>query len=390
MKPTYICNDNIITSLGFSTSDNMEAMSQGTTGIRLVDDPVLYPKPWPLSKIDTDRLNERFGEVHSQYRKASPSSAFTRLEKMLILSIHDVLSSGNIDPANPRTLLILSTTKGNIDLLEDRLMTLFSHKRLYLWELGDVIAGYFRFRNQPLIISNACISGVLALMTAHRYLNAGLYDDVVVSGGDIATEFVISGFMSFQALSPVACKPFDASRNGLSLGEGAGTIHLSVRRPESGSPVITIAGCATTNDANHISGPSRTGEELALAISRSLAEADLEPSSVDYIAAHGTATIFNDEMEAKAVNLAGLRDVPVSSHKGYWGHTLGAAGIIESVATVAAMKQNLLIRSLGFDNLGVPDPIHVIRENQAKELTASLKTASGFGGCNAALVFKKN
>jgi 3-oxoacyl-[acyl-carrier-protein] synthase-1 len=152
---------------------------------------------------------------------------------------------------------------------------------------------------------------------------------------------------------------------------------------------VTIAGASVTNDANHISGPSRTGEELALAISRALAEATLPPAGIDYINAHGTATPFNDEMESKAFALAGLSGIPVNSLKGYWGHTLGAAGIIESVITARSMIDNILVRSAGFESLGVPEPLNIITATERKEVNTALKTASGFGGCNAAVVFQK-
>jgi 3-oxoacyl-[acyl-carrier-protein] synthase-1 len=227
-------------------------------------------------------------------------------------------------------------------------------------------------------------------MTAHRLLRSGLYNEAIVTGGDIISEFVVSGFMSFQALSPTACKPFDLNRSGLTLGEGAGTIHVSNVAPADTRHSISITGCATTNDANHISGPSRTGEELGMAIARAMQESGLTAGEVDYIAAHGTATLFNDEMEAKALDLSGLSAVPVNSHKGYWGHTLGAAGIIESVAALASMRENFLFKSIGFEKSGVPNEINVITANRACEMNASLKAASGFGGCNAAIIFKKN
>ena len=253
--------------------------------------------------------------------------------------------------------------------------------------MADVIGSFFGFVNRPVVVSNACISGVLALSTAARMIDAGLYDHVVVAGGDLLSEFVISGFLSFQALSPEPCKPFDIARNGLSLGEGCGTIVLSSIFKKSTS--ITVSGSAITNDANHISGPSRTGEELALAIVRTLNEATLNPEEVNFVSAHGTATLYNDEMESKALGIVGLDPVPVNSFKGYWGHTLGAAGVIESVATIRSMESNLLFSSAGFDEPGVPVHLNVIKRNIRTPLQNCIKIASGFGGCNAAIVFRK-
>jgi len=209
-----------------------------------------------------------------------------------------------------------------------------------------------------------------------------------VTGGDIATEFVISGFQSFQAISPDPCRPFDRDRTGLSLGEGCGTMILS-SLPGGRDRQAIVTGAATSNDANHISGPSRTGEELSWAISRAMKQASVTPGDISYISAHGTATPFNDEMEAKALDLSGLSHIPVNSFKGYWGHTLGAAGLVESVAAIASMRNNTLYRSAGFENPGVPVPINVIAQNQKAEIKVTLKTASGFGGCNAAILYQK-
>ncbi|MDP1622260.1 MAG: beta-ketoacyl synthase N-terminal-like domain-containing protein [Bacteroidales bacterium] len=390
MKPVYILNDNMITSLGFTTAENILAIKKGTIGIRTVNDPLLYPNPVPVSIVNDDLLNERLGEALADHHKTSPSDAFTRLEKFFIISIHDVLKNSPVEKGDPRTLLVISTTKGNIDLLEDRFKSKFSHKRLYLWELGRVIQQFFGFVNMPVIVSNACISGVLAIIISARFLQSGAFDHAVVAGGDIATEFVISGFQSFQALSPDPCKPFDLNRTGLSLGEGCGSIVLSIHPDTSRTPLVRVSGASVSNDANHISGPSRTGEELSWAINQAMEQARVSPREISYISAHGTATLFNDEMESKALENCELSNVPVNSFKGYWGHTLGAAGIIESVATISTLRSNYLYRSAGFDTLGVPSPLRVITTNRPGEVNACLKTASGFGGCNAAIIYQKD
>lgn len=390
MGPVYILSDNIITSLGFTTAENMSALNKGTIGIRTVDNQSLYPGPVQLSLVDTMKLNFKFSEILAIKNKNTPVESFTRLEKFFIVSIYDALKNSMVEPENPRTMLVISSTKGNIDLLENRYKAIFSHKRLYLWELGRIVKNFFGFANVPVIISNACISGVVALMAATRFLQSGAYDHAVVTGGDIASEFVISGFQSFQALSPNPCKPFDLNRTGLSLGEGCGTMVLSTIPGTPGKQSIHIAGAATSNDANHISGPSRTGEELCGAIVKAMEQAMLVPRDISYIAAHGTATPFNDEMESKAIELSGLGHVPVNSFKGYWGHTLGAAGLVESVAAISSLRNNVLYRSAGFETLGVPANLNVIAETHAAELNSCIKTASGFGGCNAAILYQKD
>lgn len=387
MKPVYVNSDHLITSLGEGTSNHFNALEEERCGIMMHHDPRLYPTPMPISLVDTSLLEERFQETAGKVGAGYDPSAFTRLEKMFIVSIFEALSQSKVKASDPDTFLVLSSTKGNIDLLEERYKLIFPHKRVYLWEMARVVARVFGFRNPPLIISNACISGVMAIMTASRYLRSGKFRHAIVTGGDIATEFVISGFQSFQALSPAPCKPFDLNRTGLSIGEGCGTMVLSVNPPDNITRAICVGGSAVTNDANHISGPSRTGEELALAIRLALSESNLSPEAVGYVSAHGTATPYNDEMESKALHISGLAGTPVNSFKGFIGHTLGAAGIIESILGIGSLQQGLLFRSLGYETQGTPVPLNIITRNTRAGINAFVKTASGFGGCNAAITF---
>jgi 3-oxoacyl-[acyl-carrier-protein] synthase-1 len=210
----------------------------------------------------------------------------------------------------------------------------------------------------------------------------------VVAGADLITQFVLSGFQSFHAVSDTPCKPFDAGRNGITLGEAAATIVLSTVKPPS-KDSIQLSGGAVSNDANHISGPSRTGQELHHAIEAAVKEAGIDKASIDFISAHGTATVYNDEMEAKAITLSGLQQVPVNSLKGYYGHTLGAAGLIESVACVHSLQEDVILPTPGFEKPGTTQPLHVNDALQTGTYRHCLKTASGFGGCNAAIVLQK-
>ncbi|HNX86902.1 MAG TPA: beta-ketoacyl synthase N-terminal-like domain-containing protein [Bacteroidales bacterium] len=390
MRPVYTIADNIITSLGFTTGENLASIENGCTGLKKVIDPLLYPEPVILSRVDQIKLNVLFEELLAKYDKKTPAAFYTRLEKMFLLSVADVLYQSKADPRDKRMILVISSTKGNIDLLEDRFKATFNHRRLYLWEMARIVASFFEFKNPPVIISNACISGLVAIITAARMIGNGRFDQAIVAGGDIASEFVISGFQSFQALSPVNCRPFDRDRKGLSLGEGSGALLLTSSPDDTAHQPVLFSGGSVTNDANHISGPSRTGEELALAISRAMTSAGISPTEVDYISAHGTATLYNDEMESKALDINVLNKVPVNSYKGYWGHTLGAAGVIESVSSIASLRNDRLYRSEGYENPGISVPLNVLRYHESKKLTTCLKTASGFGGCNAAIVFQKS
>jgi 3-oxoacyl-[acyl-carrier-protein] synthase-1 len=376
----FIASDNIITSLGFNTCENAAAMLSGNTGIRLTENNLISPVPFYASLVDSVELRERFSAIDDPDK-------YTRFEQLAICSVSDALSSANIDTGDPRTLFILSATKGNIDLLERGKGKKFGVERIYLWNTAKLLSGFFSFTSEPVIISNACISGVVAIITGARLIRAGLFDDVVINGTDIITEFVLSGFNSFHSLSNGPCRPFDKTRDGLSLGEGSGTVILSNKPVSSERGKEIVAGTGFSgNDANHISGPSRTGEGLFLVIDQILKESG---SVIDFISAHGTATPYNDEMEAVALTRAGLQNVPVNSFKGYWGHTLGAAGIIESVMCFYSMRENILLKTEGFRESDLKHPIPVIDKVIPKDINVCLKMASGFGGCNAAILFRK-
>jgi 3-oxoacyl-[acyl-carrier-protein] synthase-1 len=305
---------------------------------------------------------------------------------MCIYVIEEAIQKCNIDVGREDCILILSSTKGNIEWLGEQ-----SDERISLQHSAKLIGSYFGMKTKPVVVSNACISGSLALITGARMIEAGKYKHAIVVGCDRLTSFVFSGFQSFKALSTEACRPFDKDRTGINLGEAAACIILSGNAPEYSEerPLAYLSGGGVTNDANHLSGPSRTGAELSEAINKAIKEASIDAANIGMISAHGTATVFNDEMEAKALHLSGLGNVPLHSLKSCIGHTLGAAGIIESIIACMAMNKDVLPASLNFNESGVSVNMNVINEMLHQKTEYILKTASGFGGCNAALIWKK-
>jgi 3-oxoacyl-[acyl-carrier-protein] synthase I len=384
MKEIYAITDHLITSLGTNTGEVWQRMLANETGVKRIENSSLFIEPFWASLVDTDLLEKSFAETNFK-------GDYTRFEKMTLLSANHAIKQSCIDSSNPDTVFILSSTKGNIDLLEKDKKDRYNPERLYLWHTARMIASAFGNKNEPLVISNACISGVLALITAADYLHSGYYKNAVVIGADIASEFVISGFQSFKSLSNGPCKPFDLNRDGLNLSEGAGTIVLSTDPALIKDNIkIKISGGATGNDANHISGPSRTGEGLYNAVKHAMDITQTKAADIDFISAHGTATSFNDEMESKAFAWAGLSHSPLNSMKGYFGHALGAAGVIEAVISMQSMRKNILLKTLGYSEYGVPETINILDRNTEAEVKCCLKTASGFGGCNAAIIIRKD
>ena len=377
MSRNFLLTDAIISPLGFNTIDNLKALRKEDSALQFHNNSRFFKEGYFAGLISQDLIDSEFGKI-------SDPLSYTKLEKMLILAISQVIEhSPFLDLKN--TGLVISTTKGNIDQLgKDQ----FPRDRVYLWKMANVIAEFFKLNSKPIVVSNACISGALAIKTANDMIEAGRFSNVIVAGGDLVSEFVLSGFQSFQAISDEPCRPFSKDRKGVSLGEAAAAILIGPGGSEKGEKIQYI-DAVTANDANHISGPSRTGEGLYQSITRVLERNKILSKEIDYLSAHGTATVYNDEMESIAFNRAGLQDVPVNSFKGYYGHTLGTSALIESILTKHSLLNNELMTSLNFTELGVSENLNIIQQNQNKDLEIALKTASGFGGCNLAMLLKK-
>ena len=369
----YIVGDEVISPLGIGSELNFQRLRDGHTAIAPVMDTRLCDHPIHAARID---------EVQWSHLLKN-ASHYTRLERLFMLVLQRLIDTHDIPP-DGETLVILSTTKGNIGLLGDPERA-FPESRANLTALAEAIQRYFGFTNQPIPVSNACISGSLAISVARRLLRYdSRYKRAIVVGGDELSKFIVSGFDAFQALANEPCRPFDRDRQGLNLGEAVAAVYLATE-PADGA--MNVLGVGSFNDANHISGPSRTGEGLYLSIGKAMREAgDVTP---DFISAHGTATPYNDEMEAIAFQRSGLSAIPLHSLKGCFGHTLGASGLLETVMATHALKNNTLIPSPGFTHRGTSQPLNIITAPVRRPLNAFLKTASGFGGCNIAMIIQK-
>ncbi|HDZ14607.1 hypothetical protein LCGC14_1263780 [marine sediment metagenome] len=379
MSRAYLSYNNIVSSLGFDSTSVVNQISDEVSGLVPVHNIEILDRPFYASILSQEALNAVFNDLPTL-------SSQTRLEKMMIVSLEKIIKTSGVELTN-RVGLIISTTKGNIDTLDED--SKFPEKRAYLDALGLEIQEYFGFTQTPIIVSNACVSGVLALVVAKRMIAQGSFDHIFVVAGDMVTKFIISGFNSFQALSDEPCRPYCKTRSGINIGEVAASVLMTKDKNLLAEESVEIVGGSASNDANHISGPSRTGEGLFRSITSALKEANLSPKKIGYISAHGTATMYNDEMEAIAFNRAGLAEIPLNSLKGYFGHTLGASGLLETIIGMHSLHRNLLFASKGFQELGVSQPLNIIKKTTPKELHTFLKTASGFGGSNTAAVFRK-
>lgn len=369
----YWAADQMVSALGIGTDKNARRILARQTGVARHDDASISETPFMAGRIDWRQIPENDG--------------LTRLERLMAFVIESVRRQvPSVDFSGGDVGLVLSTTKGNIDLLAHSGL---DDKRVFLPELARRVAHVYGIATRPIVISNACISGISALIVAARLIEERRYRHVLVVGGDLLTQFVVSGFQSFKSVSERLCRPYDAARDGLSMGEACGAVLLTADENLRGKQPVTLLGGGITNDANHISGPSRTGDGLHYAIRAAMTEARIGHADLAFVSAHGTATVYNDEMESKALNLSGLLDVPTNSLKPYFGHTLGACGVIESILCVWQLRHQTLFGTMGFETLGVPHPMTVSAQHQPiAHGDCCLKIASGFGGCNAAMVLK--
>lgn len=372
MRKVYINKAECFSSIGFGQDYNWKAIQAQESGIKKIDQmgfiSACYGGQIADAWID-EQMQLSIGEV----------SGFTRFERLLLTTLHPIVTQGTI---TAKTALVVSTTKGNIAALAGGKLEEADINRS-----AQRVADFFGFSTPPIVVCNACVSGILAVAVAKRLIQMEQFDEAYVVAGDELTPFVVSGFTSFQAMSKEPCTPFDLNRQGVSLGEATAAVYLNTIAVEGVS--FEVIGEASIADANHISGPSRTGEGLFLSIQEALKEAQLTQDQIDCICAHGTATAYNDEMEAIAFDRLGLVQTPIHSQKGYFGHTLGAAGLLELVMLMQSMRNNELIVSKGFTQLGVSRTVNITTKKEVKSLQIGLKTASGFGGSNTAVILSK-
>jgi 3-oxoacyl-[acyl-carrier-protein] synthase-1 len=235
-------------------------------------------------------------------------------------------------------------------------------------------------------VSAACASSAKVFGNASRMIEAGLIDAAVVGGVDSLCLTTLYGFNSLELVSSDVCRPFDAHRRGLSIGEAGGFAILERPAVRSDPDAILFAGIGESSDAHHMSAPHPQGAGARAAIEKALRSAGIEPRRIDYINLHGTGTPSNDAAEDHAVFDVFGDDVPASSTKGATGHTLGAAGILEAIVAVLAIRHGL---APGGINTTTPDPAlrtRYLRSNLAKQIGCAISNSFGFGGANCTLV----
>lgn len=402
-RDVAIAGCGVISAVGRGVESLRAALANNASGLRASErfsGPRFQSNVVGAAPIDSGNDNPAhalastaLGEAISDFRRRRGDESLNpaQLETPHVVSYKSNPDSPFAGIPAERIGLVLSTTKANIDGLErlsdGRPCSDSARRHLQPDLLAADLAGEFGAGGPVQTISVACVSGLIALMQGAKLIQRGAADVVLVVGVDHLSPFVVAGFSALKALDPHGCRPFDRDRCGLSPGEAGAAIVLA-RGDLAPQPAITIRGWGSSNDANHMTGPSRDGSGLAQAIRGALTAAQLRADQIDYVNAHGTGTPYNDAMESAALRTVfGAACPPVSGLKGMLGHTLGAAGVIETLACVLAMEERLLPGTprLVTAAEGTPASL-VISPRPVTRLRHILKLNTGFGGVNGALI----
>jgi len=390
----------IVTGLGIGWRDNAEGFRTGRTAFR------------PVTLFDVSRQRTRIAAevdlpvaLPARNLPAHQLARQDRSTKILLLAAAEAWTQAGWLPGE-NLPVILGTTGGGMRLGEEYLRQAVQLPSTRRHQTTRVI--HYQAQQQALtiyealgscgpvtIISNACASGANAIGHAWEMVRSGRANRVFAGGYDGLCQLTFAGFDSLQALSSKPCRPFEAKRDGLSLGEGAGILALEslTEATRRGAEVLgEIIGYATVTDLHHLTQPHPQGDAAFATMSGACAAAGLSPEQVDYINAHGTATPQNDRTEAAAINRwAGKRaaSLLVSSTKASIGHLLGAAGAVEAVVCVMTIREQWLPPERAVET---PDPecqFRLVREPVEAPVNCVLSNSFGFGGANASLIFRR-
>lgn len=387
----YITGTGIVSGIGINTEENLYAIRHKSHGMGKV---TLFPTSLDVPVSEVKYTNEQLKEL-----LALPSGkTYSRTALLGILAAKEALSDSDIDVNAQRTGLISSTSVGGMDLSENfyidfrkdkakgRLRDIVSH------DCGDStqkIASHLGITDYVTTISTACSSAGNAIMLGARMIRNGLLDAVIVGGTDALCKFTMNGFNSLMILDKELCKPFDKSREGLNLGEGAGYLVLQSEKTLKRKPYCILSGYSNANDAYHQTATSPDGDGPYLCMKEAVEMANILPCDVNYINVHGTGTPNNDLSEGKAIiRLFGEGTPRFSSLKPFIGHTLGASEGIEAALSVLSISKGIVYPNLNFkEPIEGTDLIPVTEWDEGLAIKHVLSNSFGFGGNDSSLLF---
>lgn len=385
----------IISSIGETVEENFDALIHRRSSISTLENfESLHKDTIKVGEIKhTDRaLIQRLGlpEVNS----------YSRTSLLGIIAADEALKNAGIDPKKtPEVGLIMASSVGGMDMTERYFYQYTDNVPLRRYiathNIGEVthqIADYFALRQVVTSLSTACSSSANAIMTAAHLLLTGRAEVLLAGGADALSKFTINGFHSLMILSDTDCTPFDEHRKGLNLGEAAAFLVMETEESarKNGRTILAeLSGWGNANDAYHQTASSSDGQGAYLSMQKALQASSLQPSQIDYVNAHGTATINNDLSESHALErIFGVATMPpFSSTKAYTGHTLAVASAVEAIYSILALREGLIWPNLNFTT--PMSEVNIRPELQLKEkvLHHVLSNSFGFGGNCSTLVF---
>jgi len=389
----YITGLGVISAIGLNVEENYQSLKNQKTGIGPLR---FFPSEKEILAGEVKLSNE---DLITQQNVTSPISRTS----LLGLVAAKEAWKGNKHNSEIRTGIISATSVGGMDNTEkyyEQRISDSEHVDISLISTHDSgntterIAAELGISGYINTISTACSSGANAIMLGARLMLQNKLDRVLVGGADSFTNFTEKGFRSLMIYSDEWVKPFDDNRNGLNLGEGGGFILLENKNSlaiTNNIPLASIVGWSNTADAYHQTASSPDGKGATLAVTGALKKANLKPTDVSYINAHGTGTPNNDLSESTAlINVFKENIPPFSSTKAYTGHTLAASGAIEAVYAILALQNNVIFPNLNFSTpIAETQLVPETSWNNTKEVNTVLSNSFGFGGNNSSVIFKK-
>lgn len=398
----YVTGIGAFSSIGKNVPETLDALKNSRSGIgpiTVLD--TIHRGEIPVCEIkhNNAELQEMFG--FSKDRK------YTRTTLVAMFAAREALLDAGIDNARDksiRTGLISANTVGGMDITEQQYPNFLNLDKkgdfIYYIDKHDCgastedMADEFSIKDYISTISTACSSSANSIMLGSRLIKNGIIDRALVGGTDALSKFTLNGFNSLKILDRDHCRPFDNSREGLNLGEGAGFIVLESEelfKKQNKKAYCRLSGYANTNDAFHQTASSPEGDGAWMAMKKALEVANLSPEEISYVNVHGTGTGNNDLSEGKAMlRIFGDKLPPFSSTKALTGHTLGAAGGIEAVFSILALDNQLIYPNLNFNSpieeLGIVPQTELVTDMKVDHV---LSNSFGFGGNNSTLIFSR-
>lgn len=389
----FITGIGIISAIGNGIPETLDSLKNKRSGIgnltlfKSVHDHI------PVAEIKQDNIS-----LAGLAGVAEDNKIYTRNTLLALIAARQAIQMSGWNGDNRKTGAVFATTVGGMDYNEQFYKSLLKEDRYKKYisvfdnaDCGEKVASYFGIKNHITTVSTACSSSANALLFGARLIKSRRLNRVLVGGTDALTRFTINGFFALEILSSTGCRPFDKSRNGLTIGEGAAFLVLeSEYKADPDKVICEITGYANINEAYHATASTADGIGAGKAMSEALAVAGLQASDIDYINAHGTGTEINDLSEGKAIETVFRNSIPpVSSTKAFTGHTLGAAGAVEAVFSSLSIAGGIVLPNLNYSER-MPElsfePQITVKQMPIRHV---MSNSFGFGGSNTTLIFSK-